>query len=110
MRMTSLILANKNQVAQFRAEQQAGRNSGNFALTTAAGLRLAVASGRPEAVASYLLSDMGISATVRRSAAGIAIATASQHSFAAIHRALRGAYKIATAMTEDGRAALQILA
>ena len=107
---TALVLANKSQVAQFRAEQQAGRNSGNFALTTAAGLRLAVASGKPEAVASYLLGEMGISATVRASAAGIAIATASQHSFAAIHRALRGAYKVATVMTEDGRTALQILA
>lgn len=107
---TALALANKSQVAQFRAEQQAGKNTGNFALTTASGLRLAVASGKPESVSSYLLSEMGISATVRTSAAGIAIATASQHSFAAIHRALRGAYKVATAMTEDGHTALQILA
>lgn len=106
----ALALANKSQVAQFRAEQQAGRNSGNFGLTTSAGLRLAVASGKSDSVAAYLLGEMGISATVRESADGIAIATTSQHSFAAIHRALRGAYKVASAMTEDGRTALQILA
>lgn len=107
---TELALANKFQIAQFRAEQQAGRNSGNIALTTAAGLRLAVASGDPEAVAAYLLSEMGIGATVRSSAAGIAIAAASHHAFAAIHRALRGSFRVATAMTEDGRTALHILA
>ena len=107
---TALTLANESQIAQFRDEQQAGKNSGNLALTTAAGLRLAVASGEPETVASYLLREMGISAAVRESSAGIAIATRTHQSFTSVHRALRGAYKVATAMTEDGRTAIQILA
>lgn len=105
---TTLALATSAQVARFTEERATGKASGNFHLTTAAGFRLAVAQNDAAQVAAYLLTEMGISATVMATDTGLAIATPSAQSFATMHRALRGSFAVITATTEDGRSAIHV--
>lgn len=94
----------------FQRDIKAAQQSGNYAATTTAGLRVAVCSSDPAAVSAYLLTDMGISAEVAADGDGLLVGFGrySHHSHATVLRALQGAFRVVGAMTEDGRQAIKI--
>lgn len=95
---------------RLRREHEQAKHSGNQTYITTSGLRVAVCSGDPEAVAKYLLNEMGIGAPVRRDADGLAITFGrySHHAHATVLRALQGQFRVLCAMLEDGSQALKI--
>ena len=92
------------------AELAAGISTGNASLVSASRTRLAICEGDPRVIEATILQEHGIRIVAEAGDGGLFIRFGrfSHHSFATIHRVLRGAFKVMSAMREDGETVILI--
>lgn len=105
------VVLYKRAVERFENEFRAGKNTGNYGLTTSAGFRLAVSTFKADVVREYLLNEMGIKVPVDEDGQGLVLTFGkfNHHSHSTVLRDLQGAYRVMSLMHEDGRQVIKIL-
>ena len=98
-------------VAKIRYELACAQKTGNHSLQSSSLTRLAIADGDPVKIQAAILDNHGIRLECSTHPMGVALTFGrfSHHSFSTVHRVVRGAFKAASAMNEQGETILIII-